>query len=81
MADFFGKLVKDVGGHCENIDNFNKDLLKQFGNINDDILKQLGKTNEEILTNLNKLLGIENNTPQFVPSRSGKPAAYNPYDD
>lgn len=56
MADFFQKLIKDIEGQCKNVDDFNKDILKQLGELNDDVIKQLGKTNEEVLTNLVHLL-------------------------
>jgi len=52
MAEFFQKLFKDIEGQCKNIDDFNKEILKQLGDLNDDALKQLGKTNDEVLTNL-----------------------------
>ena len=77
MAEFFEHLLKDIQGQCKNIDDFNKDILKQIGELNEDVLTQLGKTNHEVLENLVTILS------DIQKPITGKalPKSYNPYAD
>lgn len=81
MAEFFDNIIKEVQTHCNNIDNFNKDLLTNIDQKNQEILSALGKTNQEILDNLVKLFGA--NKQPVVQSKKGfaAPKSYNPYSD
>ncbi len=77
MADFFQSLLKDIEGQCKNIDDFNKELLKQIGNLNEDVLKQLGKTNQEVLESL---VGVLSDIQKPITGKT-LPKSYNPYAD
>jgi hypothetical protein len=93
MDKFLASLSNDIQKHCKNVDDFNKNVLKDLDKTGIEILNNLGKTNEEIIANLSNILGGVNkktgvplpevNKPiaTSIKPKTKQPKSFNPFSD
>ena len=76
MYDIIEKIILDLQKGCNNIHDFNKDLLKNIDNSNKEVLEFITKVLQLRVTNAPK-------SPETSKTRSNKDTIgiWNPFDD
>lgn len=72
-------IILDIKKHCNNIDNFNKDLLQNLDQKSKDFLESIVKF--DILNPLNGINKINDVEQKNNKHRTPTPRVYNPYNE